>query len=51
MQEISIQYWLEKKENETKEEVIGQKYFDKNDTGFEKVFLRLLRVEKSKVGK
>ncbi len=25
MQEISIQYWLEKKENETKEEVIGQK--------------------------
>lgn len=38
MQEISIQYWLEKKENETKEEVIGQKYFDKNDTGFEKVF-------------
>lgn len=24
MQEISIQYWLEKKENETKEEVIGQ---------------------------
>ena len=37
MQEISIQYWLEKKENETKEEVIGQKYFDKNDTGFEKV--------------
>ena len=32
MQEISIQYWLEKKENETKEEVIGQKYFDKNRT-------------------
>ena len=27
MQEISIQYWLEKKENETKEEVIGQKIF------------------------
>ena len=24
---FSIQYWLEKKENETKEEVIGQKYF------------------------
>lgn len=40
MQEISIQYWLEKKENETKEEVIGQKYFDKNDTGFEKVFFK-----------
>ena len=40
MQEISIQYWLEKKENETKEEVIGQKYFDKNDTGFEIVFFK-----------
>ena len=40
MQEISIQYWLKKKENETKEEVIGQKYFDKNDTGFEKVFFK-----------
>ena len=33
MQEISIQYWLEKKENETKEEVIGQKYFDKKEIG------------------
>ena len=31
---------VEKKENETKEEVIGQKYFDKNDTGFEKVFFK-----------
>lgn len=51
MQEISIQYWLEKKENETKEEVIGQKYFDKMIQALKKYFLRLLRVEKSKVGK
>ena len=38
MQEISIQYWLEKKENETKEEVIGQKYFDKNDIFYTRDF-------------
>lgn len=40
MQEISIRYWLEKKEDTSEEEVIGQQYFDKNDTGFKKAVFK-----------
>ena len=51
MQEISIQYWLEKKENEERRGYRTKIFLIKMIQALKKYFLRLLRVEKSKVGK